>query len=142
MQSARFSRVDSHVLRLEKDRDLLQQLTNYCQENEIDAAHISVIGAVTEANVGFYDQDEEEYEERFIDEPMGIIQASGNVSFLEGERFVHMHGTFCQEDGTVQAGHLFNGTVVFAGEAILHELEGPRLERVQDPATGLTLWDL
>lgn len=142
MRDAEFERGRSFVVRLEKGRDLLGQLTEYCDARGIDAAQVTVIGAVTYATMGFYDQDEEEYGQKRVDEPMEIIQASGNVSYLDGDRFVHLHGTFCQEDGSVVAGHLFEGSEVFAGEAVIHELKGPRLNRVHDEATGLTLWDL
>lgn len=142
MQSATFEQKKTHVLRLEKDRDLLGQLTEYCNEHEIDAAQITALGAVTEAVIGFYDQDEEFYGETKIDKEMEMIQATGNVSYLEGERFVHMHATFADEDGNLHAGHLVEGNNVFAGEATITELEGPELIREDDPETGLTLWDL
>lgn len=142
MKDAEFERTKTYVLRLNKDEDLLGQLTEYCNEKEIDAAEITALGAVTEATIGFYDQDEEFYVETDVNKPMEIIQATGNVSHLDGERFVHMHGTFAEEDGEVHAGHLVEGCNVFAGEAIIKELEGPKLDRVNDPETGLTLWDL
>ncbi|MFB6347126.1 MAG: PPC domain-containing DNA-binding protein [bacterium] len=142
MKSATFEPKKTHVLRLEKDRDLLGQLTDYCNEKEIDAAQISALGAVTEAAIAFYDQDEEFYGETTIDREMEMIQATGNVSYLEGERFVHMHATFVDEDDNTHAGHLVEGNNVFAGEATIQELEGPQLIRKDDPETGLTLWDL
>lgn len=142
MRSAKFEPKETHVLRLEKDRDLLGQLTEYCNEQEIDAGQITALGAVTEAVIGFYDQDEEFYGETRIDKEMEMIQATGNVSYLEGERFVHMHATFADEDGNLHAGHLVEGNSVFAGEATIQELDGPDLIRENDPATGLTLWDL
>lgn len=142
MRDAEFERGRSFVMRLEKGRDLLEQLTDYCNRRSIDAAQVTIIGAVTRATLGFYDQEGREYGRRVVDEPMEIIHATGNVSYLDGERFVHLHGTFGREDRSTVAGHLFEGCEVFAGEAILHELEGPVLDRVFDDATGLTLWDL
>lgn len=142
MKSATFEAVKTHVLRLEKDRDLLGQLTEYCNENGIDAGEITALGAVTEAVIGFYDQDEEFYGEETIDKEMEMIQATGNVSYLDGDRFVHMHATFADENGEIHAGHLVEGNNVFAGEATIKELEGPDLIREDDPETGLTLWDL
>jgi predicted DNA-binding protein with PD1-like motif len=142
VQDAEFERTNTYVLRLTKDEDLLGQLTEYCNAKEIDAGEVTALGAVTEATIGFYDQDQEYYGETDIDKPMEIIQATGNVSYLDGERFVHMHGTFADEDGEVHAGHLVEGCSVFAGEATIKEFEGPKLDRVNDPATGLTLWDL
>lgn len=142
MKDATFSRDETYVLRLTKDKDLLEQLTEYCDEKSIDAGKITVLGAVTEATIGFYDQEDEHYAETSLDKPMEIIQAVGNVSYLDGERFVHMHGTFADEEGNVYAGHLLKGCNVFAGEATVQVLSGPDLVRKDDPATGLTLWDL
>ncbi len=142
MQSAKFQRGDTHVLRLEKERDLLGQLTDYCKSEGINAAQITALGAVTEAVVAYYDQDEEIYKETHIDKEMEMIQATGNVSYLDEDRFLHMHATFADEKGDVHAGHLRDGNIVFAGEATIQELEGPHLVRKNDPATGLSLWDL
>jgi len=142
LKSAKFEQVQTHVLRLEKGRDLLEQLTDYCNREAIDAGQVTALGAVTEAMLAFYDQDEEFYGETHIDREMEMIQATGNVSYLEGERFVHMHATFTDEDGELHAGHLVEGNIVFAGEATIQEFEGPDLIRADDPETGLTLWDL
>ncbi|MFB6356756.1 MAG: PPC domain-containing DNA-binding protein [bacterium] len=141
METAQYDVVQTHVMRMEKDRDLLGQLTDYCNEHEIDAATVTAIGAVQNATLGYYYQDEQEYEEHTVDEPMELLQASGNVSYLDGERFVHLHATFSTEDETVHAGHVFEGTKVFAGEATIQELDGPPLKRYDDEPTGLTLWE-
>jgi len=142
MQSATYQRKDTHVLRLTTGEDLLGQITDYCNDHEIDAAEVTAIGAVENATLGFYDQDSHEYDEHTADKPMELLQASGNVSYLDGERFVHLHGTFSDEAGEIVAGHIFEGTDVFAGEAVIHELDGPELIREFDPETGLSLWDL
>lgn len=142
MQSAQFEPKTTHVLRLSTDEDLINSLTQYVNEQEIDAADISVIGAVQDANLGFYDQDDQEYEEHYVEEPMELLQATGNVSYLEDERFVHLHGSFSDEDDNVVSGHIFEGTTLFAGEAVVHELDGPRLQRKPDERTGLTLWEM
>lgn len=142
MQSATYQRKDTHVLRLTSGEDLLGQITQYCNEHKIDAAEITAIGAVKQAMLGFYDQDTHEYEKHSVDEPMELLQASGNVSYLDEERFVHLHGTFSDEEGEIVAGHIFENTVVFAGEAVIHELDGPDLVREFDEKTGLSLWDL
>jgi predicted DNA-binding protein with PD1-like motif len=141
LQSAEYDPVKSHVLRLSTDEDLINILTQYVNEKNIDAADVHVIGAVQDANLGFYDQDEQEYEEHYVDEPMELLQATGNVSYLDGERFVHLHGSFSDEDDNVVSGHIFEGTTLFAGEAIVHELDGPPLRREDDERTGLTLWE-
>jgi len=141
VESATYSPEETHVLRLTHDEDLLGQLTDYCNEHRIDAAEITVIGAVRDASLGFYDQETQEYEQHHVDKPMEIIQATGNLSYNDGERFVHLHATLSDEDGTIHAGHVFEGTTVFAGESMIHELDGPGLRRFYDENTGLSLWE-
>ncbi len=141
MEAAKYRQTETHVLRLTHGEDLIEQLTAYANREEIDAAQVSVVGAVQAATLGFYHQGEQEYEQHTVDREMELLQASGNVSYLEGERFVHLHATFSDEEEELYAGHVFEGTPVFAGEAFLHELDGPPLKRYDDDPTGLTLWE-
>lgn len=141
MESATYTPGEIHVLRLTHEEDLLNELTVYCNEQKIDAGAITVIGAVKDAKIGFYDQESLEYEKHYYNQPMELLQANGNVSFDEAGRFVHLHATFSDDDGSVVAGHVFEGTTMFAGEAMIHEIIGPDLKRQADDTTGLSLWE-
>jgi predicted DNA-binding protein with PD1-like motif len=129
-----------YVARLEHGRDWRGQIEEFADEEEIDAAFFIGLGAVQDAELLFYDQDEQEYDPVAFDEPFEVVPAVGNISWLYDERFAHTHMTLSREDGSVVAGHLDTATT-FAGELYVREFDA-RLERDHDPVTDLDLWTL
>jgi predicted DNA-binding protein with PD1-like motif len=129
-----------YVARLEHGRDWRGQIETFADEEDIDAAFFIGLGAVQDAELLFYDQDEQEYYPVEFDEPFEVVPAVGNISWLYDERFAHTHMTLSREDGSVVAGHLDTATT-FAGELYVREFDA-RLERDHDPVTDLDLWTL
>ena len=128
------------VCRLDHGRDWRGQIEEFAEEQEIDAAFFYGLGAVQDATLMFYDQDEGEYYPKSFEEPFEVVPAVGNVSWLGDERFAHTHATLSREDGSTVAGHLDEATT-FAGELWLRAFDA-RLVREHDPVTDLDLWDL
>jgi predicted DNA-binding protein with PD1-like motif len=126
--------------RLPYDGDLLKALTAFCREQGVRAGYLSVIGAVKRGVFSCYDQQKQVYETVILDEELEITHCQGNVSLLDGQPFVHAHISFARANGETLAGHLMDGTVLFAGELVLREFLGPDRVREKDPVTGLNLW--
>ena len=129
-----------YVARLEHGRDWRGQIEAFADEEAIDAAFFVGLGAVQDATLFFYDQDEQEYDDIEFDEPFEVTPAVGNISWLSEERFAHTHVTLSREDGSVVAGHLESATT-FAGELYVREFDAT-LEREHDQITDLDLWPL
>jgi len=128
------------VCRLAHKSDLLEALTAFCTEQGLNAAFVSAIGAVTNATVGFYDQEAKRYVTISLEEPLEIAHLAGNVSLKDGKPMVHAHVVLSRKNGETIAGHLMSPTPVFACEAFIAELGGEPLVREFDEPTGLTLW--
>jgi uncharacterized protein len=126
--------------RLQHGADLLEELTGICKERNIKIGRIEAIGAVQRACIGFYDQIKREYSFVSRDEPMEILNLTGNISMKDGIPFVHAHITLADSAGKTFGGHLVIGTVVFACEFAIEIMDGPTLEREFDHETGLSLW--
>lgn len=129
-----------YVARLEHGRDWRGQIEAFADEEGIDAAFFFGLGAVSDAELLFYDQDELAYDSMVFDEHFEMTPAVGNISWLGDERFAHTHATLSRDDGTVVAGHLESATT-FAGELYVREFD-TTLEREHDPVTDLDLWPL
>jgi len=128
--------------RLGHGKDLLEELTAVASSEGVTLGRVEAIGAVKRARLGFYNQEEREYEFHEIDQPMEITSLVGNVSLKDGEPMVHAHVTLADREGRAFGGHLAPGTVVFACEFVMQALEGPALKRAHDDATGLPLWEM
>ena len=100
---------------------------------------MSAIGALSRAELGYYDQLSHEYGTIFLDEPVELASCSGNISMRDGRPFVHAHAVLSDRTGGTFGGHLTSGTI-FAAELYLQELSGLPLKRVSDSITGLKLW--
>ena len=125
--------------RLDNGEDIISQITNLAEENEIKTGALSAIGALSRAELGYYDQLSHEYGKISLEEPVELASFCGNISLRDGRPFVHAHAVLSDRTGRTWGGHLVRGTI-FAVEVYLQELSGLPLKRVPDSITGLKLW--
>ena len=130
----------SLVGRLATGDDLVEEIERVCAEQAINAAWVSVIGAVKRATFAYYEQQEHRYLELDTNEHHEITGFVGNISIRDGQPFLHAHATFCARSGAAVGGHLLKGCEVFAAEVTIREMTGVVLERTEDEASGLALW--
>jgi len=133
------SRGRSILAGLDSGAEIVGQITDLAGDMGIEAAFISAIGALTRADLGYYDQAARVYHVTQVDEPVELAACSGNISLFEGRPFVHAQAVLANGQGRTWAGHLVRGTI-FAAELYLQELPGLRMKRVPDSITGLKLW--
>lgn len=104
-------------------------------------AVFSVIGAVDDAVLAYYDHEKQKYKKIILKRPLEIANSFGNISSKDGQPFAHLHAVLSDAKGRTYAGHLISATV-FAAEIHFLELLGEKLEREPDQTTGLALWRL
>ena len=126
------------LARLETGMDWREEIEELAAMEGVDAAWFNAMGAVSDAEVWFYDQTDREYHSVEFDEPLEVAMCVGNVGLLDGDLFAHTHAVLSRASGQALAGHLNAGTV-FAGEVYMRTFEEP-LEREHDEATDLDLW--
>ena len=127
------------LARLDHGADIIGQITDLAKEKEIETGFFSVIGALSRAELGYYDQVSQKYGSIQIFDPMELVCCSGNISLRNKQLFVHAHAVLSDRKGMVRGGHL-NAGIVFAAELYMQELLGLPPERVLDQVTGLNLW--
>ena len=128
------------VGRLPYGKDLITSIENFCKDSSIHMASFSLIGAVSSATFGSYDQKQQVYVTTTEKAHLEIATCTGNVSLLDGNPAVNAHIVLGDKQGKITGGHLFSETIIFAGEIDLQELTGKPLERTYDDTTGLMLW--
>ena len=130
----------AHILRPPFGCDLLRELQKYVLAKNINLAWLSGVGAVSHANIRYYDQPKQEWIDLQFDKRLEVAGMWGNVSLLNGEPIVHVHIVLADEQGRCYGGHLADGTVVFNLEILMTTLSGPPVIRKMDAETGLTIW--
>lgn len=126
--------------RLPHGKDLVGAVEDFCVNHSLQTAVFSIIGAVTSATLGAYDQKQQVYVTLQKRGPLEIVHCTGNVSLKNGKPTVHAHGVFADIHCQTMGGHVFSETEVFAGEIYIQELLGTSMARTYDEQTGLFLW--
>ena len=127
--------------RFQAGDDLLRALHDFCNKNSIRLGTFSIIGAVTQAKLGYYNQEQKQYTGCVeLNKKLEIASCTGNISLKDGEIMAHAHIVLADWEGKAYGGHLMPGTNVFAAEFNIQELTDAELKRGKDPITGLPLW--
>lgn len=120
------------------DADLLPSLKDLVKKLGINTGTISLIGALRNATLLYYVQNEKRFHKNVFDHPLEIVSGIGNIATLNGDLVIHCHLVLADKNGYCYGGHLAEGSKVFAAEANIRELS-PQITRQFDPVTGLNL---
>ena len=125
---------------LKRGEDIYKALLDLAEEYDISAGFFNMIGAVSHAVIGYFDDKTKEYKKHIFDKDMEIVSCMGNFSKkADGTRVVHAHIALGDETGKLYGGHLFEGTLAGAtGEIFAVKLE-KTLIREEDEETQLFL---
>ena len=119
--------------------ELVRSVLDFAKERKIKMAVFTVVGAVKEAGIAYYNQAKREYQKIQLDKPLEIASGFGNLSIKDEKPFAHIHVVLSDATGRAYGGHLIRA-LVFAAEVYIRELRGKELEREYDQTTGLALW--
>ncbi|MBC8366702.1 DNA-binding protein [bacterium] len=128
-------------LRFEKGEDIVATLTKFLGREKIGFGSLQGIGALDEAELGFYDTSRQIYLRREFAEDFEIASLMGNVSLVDGKPFAHIHVTLSDPEFRVVGGHLFYGRVSVTCEMDLRVHTG-EVHRKDEDGSALKLMDL
>jgi predicted DNA-binding protein with PD1-like motif len=129
------------VLVFDKGDEFAGGLTGFAKDEGVGAASFTAVGAFSDANLGYFDQDSKEYLRIPVEEQVEVLSLLGDVALKSGEPQVHAHVVVGRSDGTTLGGHLLGAHVWPTLEVVL--LESPdHLQKTIDGETGLALIDV
>ncbi len=126
------------LVRIERGEEVVSSLTEVCRKHQIGCASLTGIGAVRDAEVGYYDLQDLDYRKRTIREVCELVSITGNVALVDGEPFVHTHVALGKGDLELLGGHLFGATVAVTVEVFIDVWERS-VNREHDPEMKLNL---
>jgi len=130
-----------YFLRFEKGEDIVATLSTFLENEKIGFGSLQGIGALDEAELGFFDTSRQIYLRREFAEDFEIASLMGNVSLVDGKPFAHIHVALSDPEFRVVGGHLFYGRVSVTCEMDL-KVHAGEVHRKDDGASGLKLMDL
>lgn len=139
MEYKKFS--DTYVVRLDRGEEIIASLTKLCETEQIALASIEGLGAADHAVVGLYDVGKKEYHKTEFFGPMEITALAGNVSRKDGEVYLHIHISFCDEQMNLHGGHLNECRISATCEIFVRAIPGTVNRRFDADGVGLNLYD-
>ena len=127
-----------HILRFDKDEEVLGGLTQYAQENNLQAAYFSAIGTCSTVELGFFNSFLKEYRRKPYLDNMEIVSLTGNIGTADGQIAIHAHGSFANNEFGMVGGHVFKAVTLATCEVFIIVLDGT-LNRANDMDWNLNL---
>ncbi|MEH0862160.1 PPC domain-containing DNA-binding protein [Halobacteriovorax sp. DPLXC-1] len=132
---------ECYLIRLYKDEDLFSALEEFAVAEELSAGMLKGIGALKEVELGFYHLETKTYDRKEFNGDFELLSLDGNLSYLDGRPFFHIHTVLGDEDFSCKGGHLFRAKVAVTTEIYFFPIT-QRIERKMDEEIGLNLLSL
>ncbi len=130
---------DTYVVRMDLGEEIMRSLRTLCEKEGIRLAEVNALGATDHAVIGVYDLKEQAYHREVLDGFMEITGLTGNVTEMNGEVYLHLHGTMADQQHRVHGGHVIEMRVGATCEMFVRTLPG-RVDRARNEALGINLW--
>jgi len=123
----------------DKEDEAKSGLTAFANDNRIQGAQFTAVGAFKSAVLGYFDRNQKDYRRISVHEQVEVLSFLGDLALTpDGKPEVHAHVVVGRSDGSTQGGHLLEGTVWPTLEVILVDVP-EHLRKTPDPETGLAL---
>jgi predicted DNA-binding protein with PD1-like motif len=127
------------VVVLETGDEAMVCLKRFAEDESLDSASFTAIGAFERGTLAYFDWERKEYLPIRVDEQVEVASLTGDIVLgPDGDPVVHAHAVLGRRDGSALAGHLQEGHVRPTLELILTETPGA-LRKKMDEASGLPL---
>lgn len=118
--------------------EVMSSLKDFVTRQNITAAQISAIGALSDVVLEYFDWEKKDYLKIPLREQVEVASLLGDVAEADGKPALHLHIVVGRRDGSAMAGHLGEAHVRPTLEVILTESPA-HLRKRHDPESGLAL---
>ena len=131
------------LIKLERNERVLESLTGFCAKRGMQSGVFHAIGAVKNAELGFYDLATRSYTFKTFPEDREVASMTGNIALVDGKPFIHAHAVLAAMDDalTCAGGHLKEAEVAVTLEIFLTSFN-VAVSREMDDLVGLKLLNL
>jgi predicted DNA-binding protein with PD1-like motif len=115
-------------------------LQEFAQKYHVSSAHVTAIGAVNGATLGWFDPKRKMYKKIPIQGQHEVIGMSGDIALYQGKPVVHTHMVVGGPDGSTRGGHVLAAYASPTLEVMV-TVDPIAMHKRSDPETDLTLID-
>ena len=128
----------TYLLVYHTGQEVMKGLLAFARKNKLVAGHLTGIGAISDAVIGYFDPEKKKYLRIHEEGQMELLSLTGNLALNDKDPFFHVHVALGLRDGSARGGHLFEATVRPTVELFLTTYAKPVLRKT-DAEWGLPL---
>lgn len=100
------------ILVLDPGEEAFGAISRFAEQERLDGAALTALGAFERANLGWFDPKEKKYRSIPIDEQCEVLSLIGDIATGDdGRPSLHVHAVVGLSDGTTRGGHLLEAVV-------------------------------
>jgi predicted DNA-binding protein with PD1-like motif len=130
----------AYLLVFHTGQEVMKGLLAFAKKHDLVAGHLTGIGAISDAVIGYFDPEINAYRRHRENEQAELLSLTGNLALDDNAPFFHVHVALGLRDGSARGGHLFEATVRPTVELVLTTSPRP-VRRKIDAETHLPLLD-
>jgi len=130
----------TYLLVFHTGQEVMKGLLAFARKYDLVAGHLTGIGALSSAVIGYFDPEKNAYLRNPQNEQCELLSVAGNLALNDNEPFFHVHVSLGNRDGSARGGHLFEAIVRPTVELVLTTSPRP-VRRKIDRDSGLPLLD-
>ena len=116
---------EGYLLVLKRGQPVIASLMAFIEKEKIPGAMIQGIGAVQNAEVAYYNIDQEKYQYKKFEPSMEVLSLKGNLGHIDGKPVVHAHVVLGGLDFNAHGGHLREAEVSLILEIFITPTKKP-----------------
>lgn len=128
------------IVKLAVGEGIMANMLALAEQEAIQAATLTGIGAVDKVDLAFYHLSTRDYEHHLLEEEFEVLSLTGSLTLNDGKHHPHIHIVLGRSDLSVIGGHLNEAYTSVTMEIYITVIEGS-IERSQDDTVGLKLMD-
>lgn len=126
------------VLRLDAGDEVCESVKAVAAAEQIRAGSVCGIGGADRLVLGVFDTGKQAYDRFEYTGTHEITSLVGNLTFVGGAPYVHLHLTAAGEGGRVAAGHLLEAHISLTAEIFIEIVDG-EIGRVRNETLGINI---
>ena len=130
--------VRTYLLVFRTGQEVMKGLVAFAREHGVTAGHLTGVGALSDAVVGYFDADTKAYLKHREEGQQELLSLTGNIARYDNAPFYPVHVALGRRDGQARGGHLFEASVRPTVEVFVTTY-AKAVRRHIDPEWGLPL---
>lgn len=110
---------------MRKGDEVAAGLTEFAEQNHVTLAHVTAVGALNAAVLGWFDPDKRAYKKIVINQEVEVVSFIGNIAMENGKPFLHAHAVVAFPDGSTKGGHFIEGHVSLEMQIFVVDTDTP-----------------